>query len=168
MSAAAEETAEITGGGVRDRIERMRNALVFSLLVLVGCATSKSTNDADPYIRTAADRFVRAFNAGNTEAVTAFYADDAVLLLPNAPIARGTASIRGTVAAVAGQHPTLEFGPDRIAQSGDMAYETGHYAMTMGGNQEQGNYVAVWRRQSNGDWKLVADSVVSTQPPMAH
>lgn len=168
MSAAIAETAEIIGDDGRDRIGRMKNALVLPLLVLVGCATSTSSNDADAYIRTAADRFVRAFNAGNSDAVTAFYADDAVLLLPNAPIARGKASIRGMVVAVAGQHPTLEFGPDRIAQSGDMAYETGHYTMTTGGNRDQGNYVAVWRRQSNGDWKMVADSVVSTQPAMAH
>ena len=147
----------------------MRNALVLPLLLLVGCATSmSSSNDADAYIRSAADRFAHAFNAGDSEGVTAFYADDAVLLLPNAPIARGKASIRGTYAAVSGLHPSLQFGPDRIAQSGDMAYETGHYTMTMGGNRDQGNYVAVWRRQSNGDWKMVADSVVSSQPAMAH
>ena len=146
----------------------MRNALMLPLLVLMGCASTMSSNDADAYIRTAADRFTRAFNAGNADAVAGFYADDAVLLLPNAPPARGNAAIHAAYAGVAGMHPTLDFAADRIAQAGDMAYETGHYTMTMGGNRDQGNYLAVWRRQSNGDWKMVADSVVSSQPAMAH
>ena len=66
-----------------------------------------------------------------------------------------------------GGHPTLNFAADRIVQSGDMAYEYGHYTMQMGPNADQGNYVTVWRRQSNGDWKIVADSVNSSLPPVA-
>jgi len=145
----------------------MKNAVVLSLF-LAACATTNSTNDADAYIRSAGQRFISAFNAGNADAVAGFYADDAVLLLPNSPIARGGAAVRDHMRAMAGMHPTLDFSPDRISQSGDMAYEVGHYTMTVAGNRDQGDYVAVWRRQPNGDWKMVADSVVSSLPVTTH
>jgi len=145
----------------------MKNAVALSLF-LAACATSTPTNDADAYIRSAGQRFQSAFNAGNADAVAGFYADDAVLLLPNSPIARGSAAVRATMSGMTGMHPSLDFSPDRISQSGDMAYEVGHYTMTMGGNRDQGDYVAVWRRQPNGDWKMVADSVVSSLPPAVH
>jgi ketosteroid isomerase-like protein len=127
-----------------------------------------SSNDADAYIRSAEPRFISAFNAGNADAVAAFYTDDAVLLVPNAPIARGNAAIRDAFRAH-GAGATLNFAPDRIVQSGDVAYEYGHYTMGMGSMNDQGNYVTVWRRQANGDWKIVEDSVNSSMPaPMAH
>src|SRR5438552_1008212 len=113
----------------------MRNALVLPLLLLTACATTStmSSNDAEAYIRGAEPRFITAFNAGNADAVASFYADDAVLLIPNAPIARGNAAIRDAFAAHFGaMHPSLNFGPDRIVQSGDVAYEYGHYTMQMG------------------------------------
>ena len=145
----------------------MKNAVVLSLF-LAACATTNSTTDADAYIRSAGQRFISAFNAGNADAVAGFYADDAVLLLPNSPIARGATAIRDVTRGMASMHPSLDFSPDRIAQQGDMAYEVGHYTMTMAGNRDQGDYVAVWRRQPNGDWKMVADSVVSSMPPAVH
>jgi len=147
----------------------MRFLAGISLAFLISGCASMSTNDADAYIRSAEPRFISAFNAGNADAVAGFYSDDAVLLLPNAPVARGNAAIRTSFNGMSGMHPTLDFGPDRILQSGDMAYEVGHYTMTMGGNRDQGSYVTVWRRQANGDWKMVADSVNSSMPPpMAH
>jgi len=125
-----------------------------------------SSNDAEAYIRGAEPRFITAFNAGNADAVAAMYADDAVLLVPNAPIARGNAAIRDAYRAAFGSgHPTLNFASDRIVQSGDVAYEYGHYTMAMGSVNDQGNYVSVWRRQPNGDWKMVEDSVNSSLPP---
>src|SRR5438132_3092123 len=141
-------------------------AQVSLALLIAGCATygTTSNSDADAYIRAAEPRFITAFNAGNADAVAGFYADDAVVLGPNAPIARGTAAIRDAFRGMTGGHPTLSFAPDRIVQSGDVAYEYGHYTMQMGPNADQGNYVTVWRRQSNGDWKIVADSVNTSLP----
>jgi ketosteroid isomerase-like protein len=146
----------------------MKNAVVLSLFLAACATTTSTTNDADAYIRSAGQRFISAFNAGNADAVAGFYADDAVLLLPNSPIARGSAAVRATMGGMAGMHPSLDFSPDRISQSGDMAYEVGHYTMTVAGNRDQGDYVAVWRRQPGGDWKMVADSVVSSMPAMVH
>ena len=138
-------------------------------LLLAACASTNSSSDADAYIRSAVPRFISAFNAADVNAISAFYADDAVVLAPNSPAAKGMAAIRQTYGAFFGMKPSLTFAPDSITQSGDMATEIGHYTMTMGGGRDQGNYVAVWRRQSNGDWKMVADSVVSSMPmPAAH
>jgi ketosteroid isomerase-like protein len=143
----------------------MRMTVLLSILFTACASYTTSSNDADAYIRGAEPRFIAAFNAGNADAVSAFYADDAVLLVPNAPIARGTAAIRDAFRAAFGAgHPTLNFAPDRIAQSGDVAYEYGHYTMQMGSANDQGNFVTVWRRQPNGDWKIVEDSVNSSLP----
>ncbi len=138
--------------------------------LISGCATTMSSNDADAYIRSAVPRFISAFNAGNADAVAAMYTDDAVLLVPNSPIARGNAAIRDAYRGAFGSsHPTLNFAPDRIVQSGDVAYEYGHYTMGMGSMNDQGNYITVWRRQPNGDWKIAEDSVNSSMPaPAAH
>ncbi len=147
-------------------MRRILSAVSLSLLVS-GCATytTNSNSDAEAYIRSVIPRFISAFNAGNADTVATFYADDAVLLTPNAPIARGNAEIRDAFRSfVTSAHPTLDFASDRVVQSGDLAYEYGHYSMQMGTNRDQGNYVTVWRRQPNGDWKIVADSVNSSLP----
>jgi|SRR5438128_701296 len=146
----------------------MRMTVLLSIL-FTACATyTTSSNDADTYIRSAEPRFITAFNAGNADSVASFYTDDAVLLIPNAPIARGNAAIRDAYrGAFSAMRPTLNFAPDRIVQSGDVAYEYGHYTMQMGSTNDQGNYITVWRRQPNGDWKMVEDSVNSSLPPAA-
>ena len=151
----------------------MRSTLFLGLsLLIVGCASTStmSNSDADAYIRSAASRFMNAFNAGNAATVSSLYADDAVFLVANAPIARGPAEISTAFNSfMTSMHPVLNFSADRIVQSCDLAYEYGHYTMQVtptGGSaqSDQGNYVTVWRRQPNGDWKIVADSVNSSVP----
>jgi len=138
----------------------MKNGAAIFLLLLCACATT-SSNDADAYIRSAAQRYMSAFNGGDTNAVTAFYADDAVLTPPNMAAAKGTAAIRAAVGGFLSAHPTLSFAPDSITQNGDTATERGHYTMTAGGQTDHGTYTAVWKRQADGSWKMVTDTVVS-------
>lgn len=146
----------------------MRTTLFLGLsLLILGCASTStmSSSDADAYIRSAEPRFIAAFNAGNADTVSSFYADDAVMLVPNQPIARGPAAIRGGYNGFFNaMRPTLSFTPDRIVQSCDVAYEYGHYTTTSPNGNDQGNYLTVWRRQPNGDWKIVADSNNSSMP----
>ena len=146
-------------------------ATVVMTLALFGCATTR-TNDAATYIQTENPRFADAFSRGDWNAVTAYYADDAVLLMPNAEMMRGTAAIRQGFGAMQGMGATLKTATDHVVQSGDLAYETGTYQMSMmppGGSlvNDRGKYLTVWRRQANGDWKIVAD-MINTSMPAPH
>jgi len=122
-------------------------------------------------IRAMDEEFVRNANAGNAEAlVSAFYAEDAELLAPNASLAYGCAVIlefwKGMVGA--GLNVSV-LDTKRIEESGDLAYGTGVYELTLsppgGGTiSDKGKYVVVYRRQPDGTWKAVADIFNSSQP----
>jgi ketosteroid isomerase-like protein len=94
--------------------------------------------------------------AGLTEA---FYAEDAQLLAPGAPLVRGRAAIRDFWTAflqVAGNDVTLETHTAEAA--GDLAYGVGRFAGTIGGAHSTGKYVVVYKRQSDGGLKAIADA----------
>lgn len=143
--------------------------VAFSTLVFFGCATTTTTSNADSYIRTATARFQDAFNRNDWNSVASYYTDDAVMLLPNTDAQKGRAAIRAGLTSMAGMSPNLHIMPERIVQSGDLAYETGTYTMAMtpsGGTtmNDRGKYLTVWRRQTNGDWKIVADMINTSMP----
>jgi ketosteroid isomerase-like protein len=141
-------------------------------LVLFGCATTTVSNDADMQIRAAIPRFMEAFNRSDWNAVAGFYTDDAVVLAPNTEIARGPAAIRQTFSGMEAMRPNLSFSPDRIVQSGDMAYEYGTYRMQITPSgaatiTDRGKYLTVWRRMPNGEWKIAADMFNTSMPAPA-
>lgn len=113
-----------------------------------------------------------AAQAKDASRFVSVYADDAVVMLGNAPDMRGTAAIREGIGGMM-QDPAfaLSFQPDSVvvARSGDLAYETGPYSMTMTGPDkkpatEKGHYVVVWRKQAGGDWKVAVDAPISDPP----
>jgi ketosteroid isomerase-like protein len=64
----------------------------------------------------------------------------------------------------------LEFTPDTVmvARSGDIAYETGDYSMTMDDKSgkpqtSKAKYVVVWVKQPDGTWKAMLDAPTTTQ-----
>jgi uncharacterized protein (TIGR02246 family) len=152
-------------------------SLIPMLIVLVLCgatsAQSKATSPASAAGGGAAEKAIRAealawFQAGkdkDPEKFASYYAPDANLFPPHAPMVSGKDKIRAYWKKVfAG--PVLDFGggPTYIeaARSGDIAYERGTYTLTtkdaQGTSQTQvGKYVVIWKKQPNGNWKAVAD-----------
>jgi len=50
-----------------------------------------------------------------------------------------------------------------IAGSGDLGYTMGNWKLvTAEGKVKYGNYVSIWKKQSNGDWKYVLDTGTDT------
>lgn len=153
-----------------------RSTALVCTLALAACAQptpAPDTREADAAsIRDAVSSWSAAAQARDADAFMAVYTPDAVLMLEAAPDLRGVEAIHEVVTGMM-QDPNfdLSFTPDEIevARSGDLAYETGSYRLTMSGPegspaQAMGHYVVVWEKQADGTWKVVLDAPV-TDPP---
>jgi ketosteroid isomerase-like protein len=65
----------------------------------------------------------------------------------------------------------LSFAADEVVveRSGDLAYETGAYTLTMSAPDgepatQKGHYVDVWKKNDQGEWKVAVDAPVSDPP----
>jgi ketosteroid isomerase-like protein/quercetin dioxygenase-like cupin family protein len=89
-----------------------------------------------------------------------YYASDASLYPPGMPLATGSGPIRDVLTKMSSPPGfSLEFGPTKadVGASGDIGYTTGTYRASMSGTTEKGKYVAVWKKQSDGHWKVRED-----------
>ena len=103
---------------------------------------------------------------------TSYYADTAEMFAPNAPAASGKDAVQKLCAGMLGLPGfALTFAPSKIevSRSGDLAYETGEYGMTL--NDKKGKpqtvkakYVVVWGKQPGGNWKALVDAPTTTKP----
>lgn len=111
-------------------------------------------------------QFVKAANSGDTARVASLYTEDAVLLAPNAPMARGRQEIKAFFDGMVAQMglPKLQLITKQVEEHGDTAWEVGVYTMTLQGVSDEGKYIVVWKRQGD-DWKLAADIWNTDSPP---
>jgi len=58
-----------------------------------------------------------------------------------------------------------------VSRAGDLGYTTGPWEFRKNGPDDkvvaQGNYVTIWKKQSDGAWKAVLDTGISNPPPTA-
>lgn len=149
-------------------------------MFLVGCGQfnvqTGSNRDADERaIRDLDAEWAKAAAAKNLDQVMTVFTDDASLFLPNEPIAMGKPAIRVEWTKLTSNPGyALSFSPSRVdvAKAGDMAYEFGVYNLMLTGPDgkpinDRGKYVAVWKKQPDGKWKVVADIINSDLPMTA-
>ena len=117
-------------------------------------------------------QFVAAANRGDTAAVAALYTADAVVLPPNAEMVRGRQGVKEFFDALIQQMgvPRLTLDTIQVDEVGDTACEVGAYTMKLqpsGGEpvSDNGKYVVVWKRQTDGSWKLAVD-IWNTNAPL--
>jgi uncharacterized protein (TIGR02246 family) len=107
----------------------------------------------------------RVAAAGDVDAMLAFWADDAVIMVPGEESLRGKQAIRAFLersTRVPGFKISWEPLEAKIAESGDMGYLIERTQVTM--NDSNGQPVTqnmkaltVWRKQPDGSWKNVVD-----------
>jgi uncharacterized protein (TIGR02246 family) len=152
------------------------------LLVLIACAfvatscAPSATSDggaADAAAIRALDEQWSATAAKNdVEGTVAFYADDAVLLPGNAPIARDRKSIRESWAGLLGPNTAVAWKVSKVevAKSGDIGYLYGTYSLSIrdpkGGPpvSDTGKLVEIWKKQADGKWRCIVDTYNSDLP----
>jgi uncharacterized protein (TIGR02246 family) len=111
--------------------------------------------------------------ARDADKCAAHYADDAVLMIPGAPPAKGKeALLAAWKGMLADPGLKINFSADRIelSSSGDMATTKGSYTMTFTNPKtkklvdDKGSYVTVYKKQPDGAWKAIEDINVSELP----
>lgn len=152
------------------------SALGLAVVALAACQSSTPTplTAADEAkIRGVDSTFARDVNAGNASALAALYTDDGVLLPPNMARARGRSAItQAYTGLIAAGTPHLTLAPNTIAGRQDMAYVVGTYHISWTPKAgaaapppaDSGKYVVVLMRQTEGNWKLVANTWSSDAP----
>ena len=146
--------------------------LAAGLVALAGCQKGAVDTKADEAaIRAATTAWVTAYNNGDGEAMAANYAEDAVLLPPNAPAVTGRAAIREFLETDSQntRGAGLKFnipGDGPVQVSGDLAYESGSASVVdaSGATVATAKYIGVFNK-IDGKWLLVRDTWNMDAPP---
>jgi ketosteroid isomerase-like protein len=138
----------------------------------------QNASEIPPIERTLRDldaRWSEAAGAKNIEQTLAYYSDDAIVLPPNAQSATTKEAIRNVwkdLLAGPGLAISWKTTKVEVGKSGDIAYTTGTYELTMNDASgksvnDRGKYLEVWKKQADGNWRCGADmwnSDVATSP----
>jgi uncharacterized protein (TIGR02246 family) len=129
------------------------------------CSASAADTKIEQAIRDLDVQWAKAVEAKDLDKSVSYYSDDAIVLPPNASIATTKEAIRNIWKDLLAS-PGLVFRwkttKVEVAKSGDMAYSSGTYELTMndaGGKpvNDRGKYVVVWEKQADGKWMCGAD-----------
>ena len=144
------------------------------LLLLAGC-NSAPTTPAAPAVDLVAEQskirdieasWVKEAAAKDLEKSVSHYADDAVMISPGVPAAKGKEAIHAAWKALLDDpNSKLNFSSDRveISASGDLATTKGSYTLTVTNPktkkpiEDKGSYVTVFKKQADGGWKAIED-----------
>ena len=153
--------------------------VVFSCFALLSVAFVGAASAADTKIeqgiRDLDIQWAKAVEAKDLDKTVSYYSDDAMVLPPNAAIATTKEAIRNIWKDLLAS-PGLVFRwkttKVEVAKSGDMAYSSGTYELTMNDASgkpvnDHGKYIVVWEKQADGKWKCGADIWNSDLPATA-
>lgn len=136
-------------------------------LALIVFAVACTASPPDTEVRSAIDRtwtrFEQAWVAGNVRAAdSAFFTQDAINVPNGERSARGRAAIDSSLAPFLALNKVLAFTRtvEDLQIFGDHAVELGVYAQRVQPRADsvatdRGHYLAVWRREQNGEWRCM-------------
>ena len=153
-----------------------------ALVVIAGCdqapqkAPATDVAAVEKELRGIETQWNADYNSRNVDAILGHYAEDAALANPGAPLVAASESRRAAITQfVSDPNLKISFASDRVqvAKSGDLAYTRGHFTLqgtdpaTKQPRTDAGNYLTVWKKQSDGSWKAVEDFITPGAPAAA-
>lgn len=134
--------------------------------------SASDQTEARRQIEAAAIEIWQAVARGDSATILAHYADDALILGSGAPMLQGKPAVAAFLQGLFGGNTLRDVkgNVNDIMISGDLAVETGTYAMTIipkNGNAvaDKGKYIHVWKKSLDGSWKVVRYVPNSDIPP---
>jgi ketosteroid isomerase-like protein len=140
----------------------------FSLLALAAALGQTSKTEADSAenaVRQADEAWAKAIASKSVTEAAGFYDIEVVTAGTAMPPARGLAAIRAMWAkyfALPDFVLTWKLSKIVVTDSGTIAYSSGNWQGA--GPNQGGPYIAVWRKQPDGKWKVLIDSAWFSRP----
>ena len=156
---AVAATGEIDTEGTKVRVPK-------GSLVSFETATQATDDDAMAVLEAGAVRFMEAFNAEDADALATLFAEDGVMLPPNAAAIFGRDAIRAShLEEFASADVAIELEDLEITVEGDLGYKAGRYRVRTTDDQliDRGKYIEIWRKV-DGQWKIHRDIWNSSMP----
>jgi len=137
-----------------------------------GSLVSFETQAADQHaadkraLESGAAKWMEAFAAKDIDAMTAFYAKDAVLLPPDAPAIFGRDAIRASIQEMFVAGLAIELEDLEIEVVGNLGYKAGRYRTRGedGSLVDRGKYIEIWSK-AEGGWVIHRDIWNSSVQP---
>jgi uncharacterized protein (TIGR02246 family) len=141
--------------------------LPLALVLISACARPSfdASAEGQKLLRRDAEWSAAAAAGKDVEKILSYFADDAVMMEPGQPAREGKAEIRKYVTSLL-QTPgfSIRWVSENpvFSPSGDVAYMRGANETTLPGpagaiTTLHGRGVSIWRRESDGEWRCVAD-----------
>jgi uncharacterized protein (TIGR02246 family) len=136
-------------------------AMVMGLVAWVGGACAAGSDEVA--IRAQTTDFMKAYNGGDAKAVTALYADEALVLPPGSPAVKGRAAIlafftKDIADTKAAGAMLVVDGKTDVGVAGNTGWESGAFKVVVkGATVDTGKFLSVSRKQ-NGKWLYYRDT----------
>ena len=148
-------------------------ALTFALF---GCATQSSRPTEIDKLRQADSALESAVESKDLERTVSFYASDSSILPVAEPLITGIDAIRDEwkhLFAIPNFANKAVLTKIEVSGDGTLGYTQGTYATVLGVGEgktetEHGKWVTVWKKQSDGTWKIAVDVYNSDSRPPDH
>lgn len=158
-----------------------RNGIVALSLLAAACEGRPSASAIEPTKALAAlreaDSLVQAaIVTRDAQRVASFYAEDAVLMPVAEELIQGRAAIRAEwmhVFGIPGFANVARLVAAETSADAELGYTRGTYESPMLGPDgkqllERGKWVSVWKRQADGQWRIVVDIFNTDSTPPIH
>jgi ketosteroid isomerase-like protein len=149
---------------------------LFLLFTNCNSNTSPDIKEIEETIRNADASIQNTIAQKNIDSLISFYAEDACLLPTAEPKVEGKAAIKKEwqhIFQIPDFNNKSTLTKMEISKDGSMAYTMGTYLATMQGEdgnpvQEPGKWVTIWKKQSDGRWRIIIDTYNTDIPPPDH
>jgi ketosteroid isomerase-like protein len=151
---------------------------ILAVAALVACTSTSRTDVAT--VRHVIDslntRAERWYATGQVDSLVQNFAEDAWQMPPNSQPLVGRDSVRRFWTGVVRLGSVnFDFEIADVVAADSIAVERGRYTLeftagpqpNLASFEDEGNYVALWRRESDGHWRIFWDAAVSIRPPNA-
>lgn len=154
-----------------------KQAKFLAVLALSSCSTQQpNASNATTELRSLDAKLGQAIDSKDATAIAAFYAEDAILMPTAEPIIKGKAAIREEwkhILAIPAFENESKLGGVQVASAGDLGYTYGSYRSRLMGEDgkltmEPGKWLTIWKKQPDGDWRIVVDTYNTDIPPPDH